>query len=193
MSGLGNIINQRIENDDRAKQKVGTLPVKDRYFLCHCEKCGWLGSSEECRESINHMYGDGDYYCPACGANGPEEMGSAEATFNAMLAAAQKGEPAIPKGALAFSGQLHEVGSKWIHYAQSTSDSNDIAVAVWSAMREALDVEPVNQQMLNALRNIIKAYDECASNDDKSIADTLTEEMEREARYAIAAAAQKGE
>lgn len=88
MSGLDNIIKQRIENDDRAKQKVGTLPVKDRYFLCHCEKCGWLGSSEECRESINHMYGDGDYYCPACGANGPEEMGSAEATFNAMLAAA---------------------------------------------------------------------------------------------------------
>ena len=72
------------------KQNIGTLPVKDRYFLCRCEKCGWLGSSEECRESINHMYGDGDYYCPACGANGPDEMYEAEATFNAMLAAAQK-------------------------------------------------------------------------------------------------------
>lgn len=77
-----------------AKRKIGTLPVKDRYFLCRCEKCGWIGSSEECRESINHMYGDGDYYCPSCGANGPDEMASAEATFNAMLAAAP--QAAVP-------------------------------------------------------------------------------------------------
>ncbi len=53
----------------------------------------------------------------------------------------RQAEPVIPKGALAFTGQLHEIGSKWIRYAQSTSDSNDIAVAVWSAMREALDMQ----------------------------------------------------
>jgi len=79
------------------KQNIGTLPVKDRYFLCRCEKCGWLGSSEECRESINHMCGDGDYYCPACGANGPDEMYEAEATFNAMLAAAPQAADPIKR------------------------------------------------------------------------------------------------
>lgn len=47
--------------------------------------------------------------------------------------------PKIPSGAFEFDGELHSIGSKWIKYAQDTNDSNDIAVAVWSALREVLD------------------------------------------------------
>lgn len=73
------------------KQNIGTKPVNGSYFLCQCDKCGWLGSSEETRVSINHGYGDGDYYCPVCGTIEPEEVVSASTAFNAMLPAAQKG------------------------------------------------------------------------------------------------------
>lgn len=58
-------------------------------------------------------------------------------------------EPAIPNGAMQFTGELHKIGMKWIEYAKAQFDTNDISVAVWSAMRDALDhhPEPVNQQL----------------------------------------------
>jgi hypothetical protein len=47
-----------------------------------------------------------------------------------------KTDPEIPSGALQQTGAFYDIGRKWIQYAQSTGDNNDIAVAVWSAIAE---------------------------------------------------------
>lgn len=46
----------------------------------------------------------------------------------------------IPKEALQPNDDLRKVGMKWIEYARE-GDTNDIAVAIWCAMREALDIK----------------------------------------------------
>lgn len=70
------------------KQNIGTNPVKDGYFLCKCDECGWIGSSEETESGD-----DGEtYYCPSCRYESPDELISAAQTFNALLSAAQKPE-----------------------------------------------------------------------------------------------------
>ncbi len=62
--------------------KLGTKPVNGSrgYFLCKCDECGWLGSSEEAT-------GGGElYYCPICSAQEPDEQVGAAQVFNTMLA-----------------------------------------------------------------------------------------------------------
>ena len=46
-------------------------------------------------------------------------------------------EPEIPMGALQQPEPFASIGRKWIAYAQSDYDVNDIAVAVWAAIRES--------------------------------------------------------
>jgi hypothetical protein len=64
------------------------------------------------------------------------------ATLREQLAAAQVSKPVahpdIPDGALGQNEPFRSVGLKWIQYARNTYDANDIAVAVWSAMKEAI-------------------------------------------------------
>lgn len=46
----------------------------------------------------------------------------------------------IPKGALQPNEGVRKIGLKWIEYAKD-GDTNDIAVAIWCAIREALDMK----------------------------------------------------
>ncbi|MBK0415247.1 hypothetical protein JD974_12605 [Chromobacterium haemolyticum] len=91
-----------------AARAIGTKPVAGRYFLCLCGKCGWLGSSEECRLVEDPLFGDGEYFCAVCGASEPDEVDAAEA-FNAILAATASRHPddvAVDRFALAMKAKL---------------------------------------------------------------------------------------
>lgn len=47
----------------------------------------------------------------------------------------------IPKGALGMEEPYHSIGMKWMGYAKTQYDGNDITVAIWSAMREAMSLQ----------------------------------------------------
>lgn len=91
-----------------AARAIGAKPVTGRYFLCLCSKCGWLGSSEECRLVEDPLFGDGEYFCAVCGASEPDEVDAAEA-FNAILAGTASRHPddvAVDRFALAMKAKL---------------------------------------------------------------------------------------
>lgn len=46
----------------------------------------------------------------------------------------------IPKGALQPDEDVRKIGLKWIEFARE-GDANDIAVAIWCAVREVLDMK----------------------------------------------------
>ncbi len=60
------------------EQDIWTLPdgrmfaVNPDYYLASCDKCGWIGSSEECGDDWNLGLGDSDVYCPNCGEPGAD-------------------------------------------------------------------------------------------------------------------------
>lgn len=45
--------------------RLGSVPLTSRYYLAECQKCGWLGSSQECISSPSAS-GDDDSPCPNC-------------------------------------------------------------------------------------------------------------------------------
>lgn len=44
-----------------------SYPVRPQYYLASCDKCGWIGSSEDCSSSI-----DDDVICPTCYSTGAD-------------------------------------------------------------------------------------------------------------------------
>lgn len=45
--------------------RLGRVPLNSRYYLAECDKCGWLGSSQECTPSPSAS-GDDGIPCPCC-------------------------------------------------------------------------------------------------------------------------------
>jgi hypothetical protein len=48
----------------------GTVTVNEPYYLASCDKCGWIGSSEQC--GSDYWGDDSDVYCPECFASGAD-------------------------------------------------------------------------------------------------------------------------
>lgn len=46
-----------------------SYPVRPTFYLASCDKCGWIGSSEECGVDSGD---DSDVYCPSCGSSGAD-------------------------------------------------------------------------------------------------------------------------
>lgn len=83
-------------------------------------------------------------------------------------------------------GQMKaEVEQQRDHLATKVADTE---LALFAENQKRQDVERQRDVLLAALKRIINACDECATDDDKSIVDLFTEEMESDARSAIVAA-----
>lgn len=68
------------------------IPVRKRFYLTKCPRCGWIGSSEQC--GADSFGDDSDVYCPVCWAAGCEEdpseaetAGHGEAVYQRITAA----------------------------------------------------------------------------------------------------------
>lgn len=58
--------------------RLGRVPLNSRYYLAECEKCGWLGSSQECTSSPSAS-GDDGIPCPCCFRDELSEIDTARA------------------------------------------------------------------------------------------------------------------
>lgn len=61
----------------------GPVCVNDRFYLASCDKCGWIGSSQEC--GTDAWGDDSDVYCPECHAPGADFGKAATAIEDAAL------------------------------------------------------------------------------------------------------------
>ena len=69
----------------------GPITVNDRYYLASCDKCGWIGSSEQCGGD------DEDVCCPECYEVGAD-CGKVAAKIEAeAVRARRKARPTAPK------------------------------------------------------------------------------------------------
>lgn len=95
--------------------------------------------------------------------------------------------------AASFAGQF--VGSQAVNYLEvhmGHPETGEFNVTIQRKEGKTpgqmkAEVEQQRDQLLAALERIINACDECETDDDKSIVDLFTEEMEADARAAIAA------
>ena len=66
------VIGVDMGTDDHTVYTIGGkhYRVNPKFYLASCDKCGWVGSSEECGE--DDFGDDSDVYCPACHAPGAD-------------------------------------------------------------------------------------------------------------------------